>query len=941
MAGDSTALEGIDPSPQQPNAAPTGGDEPRRRALPRLLRRLRGQAVLLRPVLPLILLFGWWHSRGGVPREATAHVDRSEALVKALEADGLLADAIDVRWLDAPPGTLGAPRARVRALLRARKADEPSDIYLAATRLSPEGRLLDVTGLYNLSDTSAVDERRLIVEGEQAAWVITGGDKTLSVHLADLSGEATPELSAEMAEWGGMKRWQHSITNLQKTGQRSGIGRRSFKLEPPSTKTGLAFSRASSEKGPALLIDADGHAIRIPLTGSDPIDGERFLKEQPHHLAQPGNLVTWAVDRVRQSPWFSDDQMQLLKAVAFAGLDQLQQVMGSVTGDDGSSTIKEQFKDLPPPVEYTDPETGWPPPPMEPMLNPPIEGEGKWRTLDDDPYVRKNPGAPSPFVTSFIRTDRKRAYTQIFVTVWDARQVELHTMSGTLEPKSATGETGPGLVPRKPEVMGRLLAGFNGGFQATHGEFGMMADNVMYLPPKPYAATVAEMKDGTTRFGTWPNDESIPEDIVGFRQNMTPLVMDGVINPYKRNWWGGVPPGWKDESRTTRSAVCLTKENFVAYLYGNSIDADHLAFAMERARCVYGIHLDMNPGHTGLEFYHAAKQGELPDVGHELDKQWEATGEVAEMPGWSFIGRRMLRYMGLMNFPRYISRESRDFFYLTLRHIVPGMPLRTAFPGPDSKEGVWTVKGLPQHGWPYAVATTSLRPDVSRKETKVRVMQLDPRALEPETKRQDDPKLVAVFQGEETAAPTALWLDAAAPGGGRFVVGAEPKADAKSAKPVLIGRGYTPDQVGGKAIVAGACIGAGSGMLYYAEIATAPDPQKDSELLSQMFANLGCSATLLFEKALGVAIGGDRDLAGSPVARHAGGVRLLRKPTPGAGRIFPETPIVPAKEWYPLQAKRVRYFRKPKPAEPAGDEGGSTPEGGGAAPTPAPAPAGE
>lgn len=656
--------------------------------------------MLLRPALPLVVLFAWWHSLGGAPREATAQIDRSEALVKALEADGLLADAIDVRWLDTPPGTFTAPRARVRALLRARKTDEPSDIYLAATRLSPEGRLLEVTGLYNLSDTSAVDERRLIVDGQQAAWVITGGDKTLSVHLADLSGEATPELDTEMAEWSGLKRWQHSITNLQKTGQESGIGRRSFKLEPPSSKTALAFSRASKEKAPALLIDADGHAIRIPLTGSDPIDGARFLKEQPHHLAQPGNLVTWAVDRVRQSPWFSDDQMQLLKAVAFAGLDQLQQVMGSVTGDDGSSTVKEQFKDLPPPVEYTDPETGWPPKPMEPMLSPALEGEGKWRPLSDDPFVQTNPGAPAPFVTSFIRTDRKRAYTQIFVTVWDPRQVELHTMSGTVEPKSATGETGPGLVPRKPEVMGRLLAGFNGGFQATHGEFGMMADHVMYLPPKPYAATVAEMRDGTTAFGTWPNDESVPEQMVGFRQNMTPLVMDGVINPYKRNWWGGVPPGWKDESRTTRSAVCLTKENYVAYLYGNSIDADHLAFAMERARCVYGIHLDMNPGHTGLEFYHAAKDGELPEVGHDLDKQWEARGEVADMPGWSFLGRRMLRYMGLMNFPRYINRESRDFFYLTLRHIVPGRPLRSAFPSKDSQEGLGTSRACPSTAGP-------------------------------------------------------------------------------------------------------------------------------------------------------------------------------------------------------------------------------------------------
>ncbi len=137
---------------------------------------------------------------------------------------------------------------------------------------------------------------------------------------------------------------------------------------------------------------------------------------------------------------------------------------------------------------------------------------------------------------------------------WDARQVALHIMSGTVEPKSATGETGPGLVPRKPEVMSRLLAGFNGGFQATHGEFGMMADGVTYLPPKPYGATVAELASGATAFGTWPDDETIPDDMISFRQNMTPMMVDDTFNPYKRNWWGGVPPGWTDESRTVRSA---------------------------------------------------------------------------------------------------------------------------------------------------------------------------------------------------------------------------------------------------------------------------------------------------------------------------------------------------------------------------------------------------
>src|SRR5262249_11334399 len=160
-------------------------------------------------------------------------------------------------------------------------------------------------------------------------------------------------------------------------------------------------------------------------------------------------------------------------------------------GDEGRAAVTAEAPGIldVPAAAYTDPETGWPPPPMEPMLHPALEGEGKWVLLDKDPFVMKNPGAPSPFAFSFVRVDRKRAYSQPYVLVWDPRQVVLHAMSGTVEPKSATGETGPGLVPRKPEVIGRLIAAFNGGFQATHGEFGMMAEGVVYLPPKPFAAT--------------------------------------------------------------------------------------------------------------------------------------------------------------------------------------------------------------------------------------------------------------------------------------------------------------------------------------------------------------------------------------------------------------------------------------------------------------------
>lgn len=909
--GESSVPTPTPTSPQVPAAkkAAVGASEPevgdsslgpaaRPAAAPRQLSWFQRSLYALRPV-PLVLAVAIGLQLGaGVSERVGREPDRSAALVLALEDAGLRADVRDVHWVDEPGGIWTSRTAEPRAVVRAHAKGEPADIYLVTARLSPEGRLLELTGSYNLSDTSAVDEQQLAVSGPRAAWVISGGGKTYSVHYADLRGELQPSGPG----WTRTKLWQDELTNLQQTGQRSGVGRRSFKLDPAAERALLGFS------DDALLIDSDGRKIRVPTDDARAqIDGERFVVEHEHHKARPGNLVTWSVDRVRQSPWFSDDQMQYVKAVAFEVLDVAKRFGAAVTGDDGSEAIAEEAGDVfsRPPVEYTDPETGWPPPAMDPMLKPPLEGEGKWRSLEGDPFVRSNPGMPNPFVFSFIRTDRRRPYTRIYVLVWDPRQVQLHTMSGTVEPKSATGETGPGLVPRDPKVMGRLVAALNGGFQATHGEFGMMAEKVVYLPPKPYAATVAKLDDGNTGFGTWPREETVPDHIIGFRQNMTPLVMDGKINPYKRNWWGGVPPGWKDESRTVRSAICMTDEKFIAYLYGTSIDADHLAFAMQRARCQYAIHLDMNAGHTGLEFYKAAPTSELPELDRKLESVWEARGPVSNMSGWSFLGRRMIKYMGLMNFPRYINREARDFFYLTLRHVLPGLPPPKPTGEAGAGEGEWKVKGLPQHGWPYAIATSWLRPEAGRPETKVRLMKVDPKAVRPARKVDDKTKLVVALRSANPGA-----AEAGRPGlyhaNGAFLIA--PKPVPAGAVPVLAG--FPPGHEHASGAVAAVGVGKLDGMLYYAEVATAPDAARDAELLGALLRRLGCEQVLLLDAAPKPALGGVTDLAGHPVARSNDGVLLLRAEYPGAKRIFTETPIVSPDEWYPLQAKRVRYFRK-------------------------------
>ncbi len=531
-------------------------------------------------------------------------------------------------------------------------------------------------------------------------------------------------------------------------------------------------------------------------------------------------------------------------------------------------------------------------------------------------------------MTSFVRPDPHRADVRVYVTLWDPRQIALHMEAGTVEPISATGEHGSGMVPRVPEVMDHVVAAFNGGFQAQHGEYGMQANGIEYLPPKPYAATVVEFRNGANGFGAWPASATVPDDVIGMRQNLTALVQNGKFNPWGRTWWGGAPPGWPDQVHTARSAICLTTEGFAGYFYSSSISAEDLAQAMLSARCSFGIHLDMNVGHAGFEFYDVAPEGQLYPMGRPLQGDWEAQGKVPDMPGYVFRARRMIRGMGHMLFPRYIQREARDFFYLTSRAILPGAPVAPAVgtaPEREPGEGQWRTRGLPQHGFPYATATTWVRVHASERvdaradakaesdgdaKAKAWVIRADPRALRPVR-----PDSAADVEGQPTvltfiapaaatrAARTLWWRD------GLFAI--EASAPSKDAAPLLGGCAMTDPC----ASSAHAAIGVQDedGMLVWVELpADAHTDVATAATLDALLGRLGCGARMAVPGRAQALLGGALSAAGDPVAPSAGPtVRLVRASPPDAHPIFADTPVVPIQVWQPLQMKRVRYFYKP------------------------------
>ena len=930
----------------------------------------------LRP-LPFALVAGYALARTGRATIDDAAPSRSAALCSALVEAGVTCAAEDVTWVDGPSGVVGATVGRARALVRGRERERPAegpadvgapvekndtfDLFSVAARLSPEGHLLDVDGVHNLTRTSGADEGRPVLLGRLAAYVVALDGRPEAVHVIDLDGHEAKSYE----DLTRFQRFQVGVADWQQTGHSRGVKRTVFALVPPPLRANLAFRPDGT-----LAITSESRTVVVNPARDAVVDGTAYVRVTAEVVAKPPTFGPWMSDRLRAVSWFGDEKNQILKVVAFTALEWFKGAKTKITGDTGEKDAQDDLRALnqgngaSPPTSYSDPEIGWPPRPLEPLIKPPLNGEGQWIALEKDAFITPIPGVPAPFLTTFVRGDPAAPQTRVYVTLWDPRLVALHMEAGTVEPVSATGEAGPGQIPRTPEVIRHVVAGFNGGFQATHGEFGMQANGVLYLPPKPYGATVMELRDGTTAFGAWPNSTEVPDEVLSFRQNMTPLVQNDKFNPWGRAWWGGVPPGWHDAVHTTRSGVCLTKENFVAYFWGNDIGPEPLGRAMLTARCALGIHLDMNPGLAGFEFYNVQTTSNFQPLGRPLQPDWEYEGGFKDLPDFKFRARRMVKSMGHMLFPRYIHRDARDFFYLTARTVLPGMPITgagasAADAGADGEGGTFRVKGLPQHGYPYAVAITSVRLGAEPADKRVRVLRVDPRTVRAEAGAAATPSADA-----DAGAPagtgalvTVFARPARAPAGGSATdrhrhgghdAGDAPPGDGR--KLWLGARVFSIEKTPPRAataladVVALAAPGAAearaavgisdeNGMLQWVKLMPEDKPDAaTAERMIKLLERLGCSSRGLVVSDVRAFLGGAIDIGGQPAAAGTPVARLVRTSAPGARAYFESTEVQPQSVWFPLQQQRVKW--RPTLAPP--DKPAAPGSASATAPTPAP-----
>jgi hypothetical protein len=604
-----------------------------------------------------------------------------------------------------------------------RRGERQRDLYFSHVVLSGQAIPVHASPLFALTESKLADEGELSLDpgGRFLAFASFLDGKASAVTVLDLEGLSR---ARDLQGFSTRESLQQLVSNWQESGVARGVGR--IKVELPAPRPlRLAWHEGKLVIGGGATTVVDPHAAQV-VRGPGQAARVKVARK---------NFVSWAVDTVRNLSFVGNERIAWLEELVFGAVDRARQATGAKVTE---GEIKDEM-DLPVFARSHGQIAGWPPPRLRPILGERMKGEGEWVEIEG-PFIRTERGMPSYLAITYVRPDRERLYARLYLIAWDPRRLELRMEAGLRNPTSATGLRGPGAIPPRPAVLRRLVAAFNGGFQSTHGDFGMMVERKVYAPAKPWAATVARMRDGSTGFGTWDGAEPYgrhPEQIDSFRQNLTPLVEDGVFNPWKRGSWGGGTGYYKAtgaKAQTWRSGLCLHQSGHVMYALGNPIDGPTMGKAMQRIGCSYGMELDINITHVGFDYIQALGPDEKDPPGAESfrpERMFSARGKWPGLPSFRYLMRVSIRGTSNMPFPRWTGRaDDREFFYLLKRDALPGADLRP--PGGQANEGRWTSAALPAAAtsFPVAASRTVLAPDSRRPELRVHLVQLDLRWLE-------------------------------------------------------------------------------------------------------------------------------------------------------------------------------------------------------------------
>ena len=264
----------------------------------------------------------------------------------------------------------------------------------------------------------------------------------------------------------------------------------------------------------------------------------------------------------------------------------------------------------------------WPPLPLASIWKTREPGEGEWqeprlawnaKREPQTPSAASHDVAPPAFYRTFVRPDPERPYSRVILVAMDMRQLDLDMEAGTKNPKPLTGAHGPGRIPRDPAVVSRVVAAFNGAFKTEHGNYGMMVNRRVLLPPQPSAASVVVFDDGRAWVrdlgrdaqrrrhpGVSPTRTSSPSDRTSIRSSTA-----GRSTRWDARSGASRCPG--AGMQTERSGLCVTAGGQIVYAWADDVSATALAQSDENGRlhvrdaprhepAPYRLHLRRNHG---------------------------------------------------------------------------------------------------------------------------------------------------------------------------------------------------------------------------------------------------------------------------------------------------------------------------------------------------------
>jgi hypothetical protein len=601
------------------------------------------------------------------PSRSTLAPDARARLARAVAASTHLAVAADdlVFERTRPVSLQDSVFGRALWFTGRARPGAPRDVYRAEVRLTPDGTLLGLRALANLTRSPLGDDGPLVPETDvgpetprRLAVASRAFGQVQSAFVLDPAGDAAT--AAQL---------RREITNALETGTRAGVARYDLRLDRPADRVALRFVAHDR-----VALDAGARRWTVDLAAlrTTPAEGVTLTRQQ--RVDKP--LVIWAVDTVRSLPFVGGAPIAWLEQRAFAVRDAWHQ------------RSYRWFGRRPPPATAAEApaedaagrviagavggaaDPSWPPAPIAPPLGAADPGEGRWVNATP-PWTRHLDGAPPAFYRTFVRLDDERPYTRVLLVAMDMRQLELGLQAGVEDPVPSVGPRGDGRIPRTPGLMPRVVGAFNGAFKTEHGAYGMAVDGRVLLPPQPNAATVVTLDDGRIAMGTWDGLATLPAAVRSLRQNLEPLLADGVENPTRRGLWGFVLGGI-ESMPTVRSGLCSDDRGHLYYAWGEETTARRLGRAMRLAGCTYGMHLDMNPTHATFHFLR------VDDVAHR-QFQFRALDEAMQSHG-----------------DRFLYYTLKDFFYLAVRPTLPA-PVRGA---------AWTaVRPQPAPAWMPGVTT--------------------------------------------------------------------------------------------------------------------------------------------------------------------------------------------------------------------------------------------